>query len=180
MNRNMIDYLPPVLQSIREFKALVDAEQPEVSDLWVALENALNDQFIEDATENGVARLEKIISITPNPTSSLQERKLTILAKMNERLPYTFRILKERLDSICGTDGYTMTLSNDTYTLTIRVQLSGKTAFPVVNQMVSQVVPANMLIDISLEYNKHQAFSGLTHAQLSAYTHANLREEVIL
>ena len=180
MDRNMIEYLPPMLQTIREFKALIDAEQPEASDLWDALDDVLDDQFINDATANGVSRWEKILTIAPKGGSTLPERKLQILARLNEELPYTFAKLKNQLEALCGVDGYSVVLSNSTYTLTVRVGLTAKDSFDAVDNLLDRVIPANILIDVSLEYNTHQTLSALTHAQLAAYTHDELRSEVLI
>ena len=45
--------------------------------------------------------------------------------------------------------------------------------------MLNRVVPANMVIDLDLLYNQHSDFDGLTHEELSVYTHQQLRDEVI-
>ena len=46
MRRQLIDYIPPVLQEVLELQALTNAEQLEVEQLWDAIEAAINDQFI--------------------------------------------------------------------------------------------------------------------------------------
>jgi len=54
--RTLIEYLPHIIRDVREYKAIMnDAEQPEMVDVWQAVDDALNDQFIVDATENGVS-----------------------------------------------------------------------------------------------------------------------------
>jgi hypothetical protein len=179
MDRSLIDYLPQVLQTIREFKALINAEQPEASDLWAAFEDVMDDQFIREATENGISRWEKVLSIVPQATRTLDERRFLILAKINEQAPYSFNALKARLDSLCGADGYEVTVSNQTYTLTVKVALTAKNSFGDVSELLQRVVPANMVIDISLKYNQHQTLAAFTNVQLSNYTHYQLRNEVI-
>lgn len=179
MDRNLIDYLPEILKEVRELKAIVEAEQPEAVDLWTALENALNDQFINDATENGVIRLEKILKIIPKATDTLDFRKFRILARFNEQLPYTFRTLEQQLVTLCGANGFILTLNNAAYTLTVRVEMSAKKKFDEVGALLNRTVPANMIIDLSLLYNQHSTLANFTHSQLSAYTHDQLRNEVI-
>lgn len=68
--RTLIEYLPHIIRDVREYKAIMnDAEQPEMVDVWQAVDDALNDQFIVDATENGVSRWEKNLKdcSTSNP-----------------------------------------------------------------------------------------------------------------
>lgn len=179
MDRNLIDYLPQVLKEVRELKAITEAEQPEIADLWTALENALNDQFIEDATENGVNRLESILDIVPKATDTLDERKFKILTRFNEQLPYTFRTLEERLITLCGSDGFTMELFNTTYTLKVRLELVVKDHQDAVDSLLKRITPANLIIDLDLNYNQHSTLANFTHSQISVYTHDQLRNEVL-
>jgi hypothetical protein len=178
--RNLIDYLPEFLKEIREYKAiLTDAVQPEVVKLFEAIENAMNDQFILDATENGVSRWEKMLKIVPKATHSLDDRKFTILTKINDQIPYTMTSLKQKLKALCGEDGYSVELDASKFTLKVRIALAAQNAFESVCAMLEQVVPANMIIDISLLYNKNQTLHSYTHKQLSAYTHEQLRNGVV-
>ena len=179
-NRNLIDYLPKFLRDIREYKAiLTDAVQPEVVELFNAVESAMNDQFIMDATENGVSRWEKMLKIVPKANPTLDDRKFTILTKMSERLPYTMAALEKRLEALCGENGYSVELDSNNFILTVRIALSVQNSFKDVCDMLEKVVPANVLIDASLLYRKNQALSEYTHGQLSAYTHEQLRNEVV-
>jgi len=180
-DRNLIDYIPPFLRDVREYKAILeDAEQPEMVLIWDAAKNALNDQFIVDATENGVSRWEKILGIVPKATLTLDERKFTILTKINEQLPFTITTLNERLTSLCGKDGYSLTLDNTNYTLDVKVALTAKNNFEDVNSLLQRIVPANLVVTLSLRYNQYETMTKLTHGQLQAYTHYGLRNEVLV
>ena len=68
------EYLPDVLKDVQEMRAIMEAETPEVQAIWDACENCMNDQFISEATENGVARREKMLGITPFATDTLDDR----------------------------------------------------------------------------------------------------------
>jgi len=179
MDRNLIDYLPQVLKEIRELKLIFQTEQTEVESSWGAIDNGFNDQFISDATENGVSRWEKILGIVPQATRTVDERKFLILTRLSEQLPFTLTTLKNQLDSLCGEDGYSVVVSNDTYTITIRVALTAKNNFNDVNVLLQRFIPANMVVDLSLLYNQHLILMTFTHAQLSPYTHDQLRNEVV-
>ena len=180
-DRNLIDYIPPFLRDVREYKAILeDAEQPEMVLIWDAAKNALNDQFIVDATENGISRWEKILGIIPKATLTLDERKFTILTKINEQLPFTITTLNERLTSLCGKDGYSLTLDNTNYTLDVKVALTAKNNFEDVNSLLQRIVPANLVVTLSLRYNQYETMAKLTHEQLKAYTHYGLRNEVLV
>lgn len=77
-------YYPDVIKEIREFKVLAQAEDSSLFIIYEALENIMDDQFIETAKNYGLSRLEKIVEIKPKDTDTLDERRFKILAKYNE------------------------------------------------------------------------------------------------
>ena len=87
MDRLLIDYLPPVLQGVREFGMIMDIEQEEISRLWGAIEAALNDQFIQVATEYGISRWESILGIVPKGTDTLDDRRFRTLTLLSDQRP---------------------------------------------------------------------------------------------
>lgn len=177
--RQLMNYLPHILREVREFKAILnDAEQPEMVAMWGAADDALKDQFVVDATENGVARWEKILGITSKATATLDERKFTILSRINEQIPFTLRTLEEALDSLCGSDGYSVQLKENEYTLIVKVALVAASNYNDVKNLLDRVVPANMVIRLEVLYNPHNIFKASTHQELNAYTHYQLRNEV--
>ena len=178
-NRNLIEYLPEHLREIKENKAiLTTAEQPEMVTLWNALDNALNDQFILDATENGVSRWEKILKITPKDTDNLESRKFTILTRINVQLPFTITTLKEQLKSLCGEGNYEIKLDNENYKLSVHVAIAVANALTAVENLLKRTVPANMLVELGIKYNRHEKYATLTHRELQGSTHYQLRNEV--
>ena len=175
----MIDYLPEFLRGVKEFDAILTlAEQPEMVELWKAEENALNDQFISDATENGVSRWEKILGIVPKANDTLDVRKFSILTRINEQLPFTLVTLNEQLKTLCGEDGYDLKLDANNYTLSVKVALTAKSNLNDVDALLKRVVPANLVVNLSLKYNQHNVFSAYSHESLQAFTHEQLRNEV--
>ena len=179
LDRKLIDYLPPILKKVREFKLIFQSEQTEIADLWVSIGNVLNDQFIIDATEYGVGRWEKILGITPKATESLDTRKFRILTRLNEQLPYTMRTLQLLLETLCGEDGYSIELEHNAYTIEVKVNLIAKSKFDDVDALLQRIIPANMIINLTLMYNQHLTLKPFTHAYLQSYTHNQLRNEVL-
>lgn len=178
-NRRLIDYLPPYLKNYQELKAITDdAEQPEIESLWVSLESTMNDQFIPYATENGVSRWESILGITPKETMTLDERKFTIITRLNEELPFTQRRLEDFLKGVCGEGGYVYEAHNEDYIINIKLALANENNYQDVVNYLSKVIPANMIANVIIMYNSHEQFSAYTHSQLGAYTHDRLRKEV--
>jgi hypothetical protein len=174
--RKLIEYIPHILRDVKEYKAiLTDGEEPEISSLWDALDNAMNDQFIQDATENGISRWENMLKISPKATATLDERRFTILTKINEQLPFTITSLKEQLNSLCGADGYSVELDANAYKLKVLIGLEVQSKYDDVVALLKRVVPANLIIETQLKYNQHQYLNNFKHSSISEHTHGEIR-----
>ena len=177
-DRFLIDYLPPYMQEYLEIKAILQAEQPEINALWSAVENALADQYILDATEYGVMRWESMLDILPKATDTLDERKFRILTRLNQELPYTLVRLREVLTTLCG-DGFVIDLQANHYHITIKLGVGNHNNYGEVQKLLEQMIPANMTQYISLLYNTHQMVGLCRHMELAEYTHKEVRSEVL-
>lgn len=174
------EYWPSILQEIEEFQEMANTENIEFEGLQDAIENLIDDQFIQTATERGIARREKICKITPFADDDLESRRFRVLARENDKLPYTYKVLINKLNQLCGEDGYVMSRNLGDYTLNIKIELTKKRMFDEVDKLVRKMAPANLVITVELRYNQHLTLAKFTHAQLSQYTHKQLREEVII
>lgn len=173
------DYWLDLIKEYREFQELAKTENPEISALLQGASNWLDDQFIQTATEKGIARREKLLKITPFADDDLESRRFRVQAKWNDKLPYTYRELVEKMNNLCGKDGYAMTLDSGDYLLSVKLELTKKRMFDEVARVVRQILPANILLVVELRFNQHSKLANYTHAQLAAYTHAQLREEAL-
>lgn len=151
MDRQLIDYLPPVLREIEEFKAINSAIQPEIERGWAELGRLMNNQFLTTADESGVVRWEKELHILPKDTDTLEARKTRIKAMWNRELPYTFKWLKSWLAGLCGTEGHSESVSD----YIIDVQLDYNT-LPQANELAREILEmigtarsANMLLRLT-------------------------------
>lgn len=178
-DRYLLDYLPPYMQEYLEMKAILQAEQPEIDALWSSVETAFANQYIMDATEYGVKRWETMLHISPKATETLDERKFRILTRLNQKLPYTLVRLREMLTSLCGEDGFTIDLQADQYHITIKLGVGNHNNYQAVNELLANMIPANMTQAISILYNTHDALAEFTHQYLSQFTHEHIRKEVL-
>lgn len=177
---DLTGYLPEVLKDVTEMRAIMEAETPEVQAIWDACEDCMNDQFISEATENGVARREKMLGITPFATDTLDDRKLRLMSRYNENIPYTRKSLAILLESLCGAGGYTLTITTAAFTVDVKVALTAKKQVDIITDTLERILPYNMAFMVELLYNTHANLSKFTHTQLSAYTHDQLRNEVLI
>lgn len=174
-HKKLIDYLPPFLAEYREYKRLMSTIQDEEDGIVQNVDDALNDTFIELATEKGIERWENMLSIIPSPTATLEERRAAIKFKLNITLPYTLKALRKMLDDLLGPDQYYMAMT-DVYELTVLIELSSAYMQETVASMLRKVVPANIGPNIQLRYVQHLTYNDISrHREMSRYDHEYLR-----
>lgn len=176
---DLISYLPEYMQTYKEIREALLAQQPEIQKLEDTTENIQNNQFILYANEQGIERFEALLGVKAVDDDSLENRKFRVLSLWNNYIPYTTQVLHGKLETICGKDGYKLKVINEQYKVVVRVALKSKKNFKMVEEMLNIVLPANMIIDLSLLYNQHSTLLKYTHAQLKGKTHREVREEVL-
>ncbi len=146
---DLMNHIPFFMKEIKEFQNIMNAENPEFDLLQDGSIDMMNNQFIQDSTEYGVERWEKLLNITLSKNETLDERKKMILTLTNNTTPYTIRNLKKILSNICEED-LIVYYENKTFTLTIRFfsDLHGK--LEKIQNLLNEIVPANLIINVIL------------------------------
>lgn len=179
MDRKLIDYLPFVVREYAEFQGIAGSEQPEFERAWDSSDDLLDNQFISTAGNMGLSRWEAILEITPKGTDTLEDRRFRILTRINEELPYTLPQLRNILETLCGEGNYSADVEEGTYQLLVKIGLAAKNNFNDVEALLDRVVPQNLIVTLLQLYNTHTDLGKYTHAQLAAYNHDQLRNEVL-
>lgn len=175
-NIDILDYLPDIIKDVTEYQEIANAENPTINPLWENHRKTFNNQFINTLDEQGCARWEKMLDITPKGTATIEDRRLAILARINASLPYTYRQLENFLRNICA-DDYTMTLDNANYTLTVLLSLSRQNQFDEVSNLLAKVIPANLICNVGLKYNQYKIIKPYRYRLLVNYTCHEIRVE---
>lgn len=176
---DILGYLPPILLEIKELKVIAGVENPILESLWQIIEDTLNNQFIITANEVGISRYEKMLGLQVSDSDTLETRIFRVLARYQEQAPYTYRTLRQVLDSLLGAGNYTMERKVNEKWLTVKIELTVRRQFEVVTETLERMVPQNMILRVELRYNQHSTLGRYTHAQLASFTHQQIREEVM-
>lgn len=181
MNReiDLMDYLPEYLKEYKELEKTLKAQQPEIKKLAETVERLKNNQFITTADEEGIRKFETMLEVTALDNDTLENRKFRVLSRWNNTIPYTASVLRKRMENLCGKDGYQLEILHLESKVKVRVALTNKKNYGMVEEMLQEVIPANIWIDLSLLYNQHKTLSKFTHRQLAAYTQKEVRNEVL-
>lgn len=143
LDRKLIDYLPPVLQSVMEFAAITDAQQPEIEAAWDALNLVMDNQFIDTATEVGVKLWEQELNIVPLASDTLEDRKQRLKTAWTYGVVYTYNWLANWLRTSCVESNPLPTINE----YTLRVFLPVSVDYLHILDSMRRYVAANVLID---------------------------------
>ena len=164
LDRKLIDYLPPVLQSVMEFAAITGAQQPEIEAAWNALDVVMDNQFIDTATEAGVTVWEKELNIVPLATDTLEDRKQRLKTAWTYGVVYTYNWLVNWLKTSCGENNPLPTIND----YTLRVSLPVSVDYLHILDDMRRYVAANVLIDPLILLSKIK----IPHYTGSAFRHS--------
>lgn len=146
MDRRLIDYLPPALRKVSEFQAINEANEPEISAAWDALDRLMANQFLDSADGAGVSIWEQELGIRPKGTDTLEARKVRIKSMWNLELPYTITWLKQWLSAVA--DGLPFEAEiRDGYTLNIHTQWDRDEQVGSIKNILERAIPSNIIIN---------------------------------
>ena len=171
--------LPQLMTEYTELEGIMTVETTELNGVETEHEALVNNRYITTCNEDGVARFEHIMSIVPNSNDTLEDRQFRCISKWNQTIPYNYKVLDEKLAMLCGEDMYELIVDFANQRVFVKLALANENQFQSVVDLVNSIVPCNMLINVSIMYNSHEVLSKLTYEQLSAYTHEQLRNDVI-
>lgn len=146
--RKLLDYYPPVIRNILDFIELTNAQEPLVGQVWDAISLAYDNQFIDDATEEGVSNWEKDYSIVPSKTDTLKQRKQYLKSKWVPNNKYIFEWLKKWLKTATGDENITEPVLED---YTLKTYLPIGCSYSTILKDMREYVPSNMVINPILQ-----------------------------
>lgn len=175
---DLVSYLPAFMQKYKETVAALKAEEPELNAVWENVHKIFYNHFISTADEYGVSRFEKMLGITPNVDDTLEFRKAVIKSKWCSQIPYTEKGVKDKLKILCGSED-NFIYEYKEYLLKIKIALVKKNMVNEVLNLLYQIIPENIRIQVELLYNTHEIISDYRHRDLAKYTYGQLRDEVL-
>lgn len=165
MNR-LLEYLPEVLREIDDFKALTDAEIPEMDNLSAAIQKYIDDQFVMTASVEGIRRREKMLRIQADPsTEPLEFRRKRIINRQSTKPPFTIRWLQEQLDRLIGPGMAVVSVDVQQFILYVTTNIENANLFKEVQHTVQTVKPANLIYQQNTSLNHKIGIKHTTKAR---------------
>ena len=175
----MLELLPPYLRQYQEMQQIMSVEETEIETINNTHNQLVDNRYITTCDETGIRHFETMLHITPMLNDTLEDRKMRCITRWNQKLPYNYRVLENKLIQLCGENGYSLDLNFPELKLTIQLALGVKNQFNIVKDMVIEMIPCNIVANIQLMYNTHEILKGKTHSQLTSFTYGQVRDEVL-
>lgn len=158
----LVEYMPPFLKNVVEFNKIFDAEDVEIESMRYLIDSILREVIVKSARTYGLDRYEKIYGIT-NKAETIEARRMNILFKMNNKVPYTLKWLINTLNEIIGKDNYKLEAKD--YELHITINLVYTEAAEMLKTNLVKQIPANIMLDYKLETKANEFIGAVISSQ---------------
>lgn len=148
----LIELLPPRIRDIKEIADFQEAVQPTIDEIDEKCRQILVNQNPLYADLDGVTVWEEWLMIEPDSSKTLEQRRLDIISKLNERLPFTLVQLHRILAGIVGWDNFKIITYPGEPKLKITLELSDIDYAGNISNLLSHIIPAHVFYDVYDHY----------------------------
>lgn len=170
---------PEIIRSIPDIKKIYEINEDQEAVLDASVNALFDDIFLETMDETKTARWEKMLFIIPLDTDTLSERRFRIQTRVLERMPYTYRVILRKLQTLCP-DGVDWTVDTEKQLIIVRVALASKNMRADVNELLDNVLPLNMEYTLIILYNTYAMLAKHTNGNLKQFTHQQMRDDTAI
>lgn len=172
----LIEYMPPFLKDVREFNKIFDAEDIELENLNYNIKKMLTEVIVKMADSYGLDRYEKIYNIS-NTSNNIEIRRINILNKINDILPFTLKWLYNKLEEALGEGNFSIDIDYNNYSIKITILGLRMEIADIYRENLRQQLPANMVIVFELQID-NDIVIGTTITQ-KEYSTLKLNQDIL-
>ena len=129
--------------------------------------------------EEECSKWEQMLKIKITGEETLGDRRRNIKGIWASGLPYTARKFKEVLDAMVGPEYYLLDINQANKTLKVDLMLDVIMKDTYIYNLMRAMAPADMIVTVSIVFNRNRAFKGYTNADLKKYTNHELKTSKI-
>ena len=148
----MNSYYPQVIQSITEFKAIIDAEYPEFEDLAVAKDRIVEDAYLLTMSEGRILEWETILGIKPLEDSTLSDRRDVIIARIRGQGKLNTETINSIVNTFTGGTARSWVEDSCLYVEITPPPNNKSYKFANVEQELKNKIPAHLGLNVSRNY----------------------------
>lgn len=141
-------HFPSTINDFEEIIEICKAENTNFNHVRIDLLKLFRMRFIHETDEGGIARWEKLLKLKRRPSDTLEVRRMRVLAKINNKLPYTWRSIQQMLNSMIGVNNYQLNLDPQKYEIELLLPIDiGQ--YREVFEILEPMIPMNIWITIA-------------------------------
>lgn len=174
-----IRYFPQHVANIEEFKRIAAVYDKKLQVVWDDLSQMQTNKRFDDMDEEECSKWEQMLKIKITGEETLGDRRRNIKGIWASGLPYTARKFKEVLDAMVGLEYYLLDINQANKTLKVDLMLDVIMKDTYIYNLMRAMAPADMIVTVSIVFNRNRAFKGYTNADLKKYTNHELKTSKI-
>lgn len=174
-----IRYFPQHVANIEEFKRIAAVYDKKLQVVWDDLSQMQTNKRFDDMDEEECSKWEQMLKIKIAGEETLGDRRRNIKGIWASGLPYTARKFKEVLDAMVGPEYYLLDINQANKTLKVDLMLDVIMKDTYIYNLMRAMAPADMIVTVSIVFNRNRAFKGYTNADLKKYTNHELKTSTI-
>lgn len=158
----LIEYMPNFLQNVREFNIISSLEDEELEKLKLQVDNILKEVIVNTSEGYGLQRYEKIYNINV-VSADIDVRRFNIISKINNKVPFTYKWLDNKLKQLVGENNYRINIEYDNYKVIISIVYLFGDIVNTLQKDLKELLPANLIIQINLFSNCNLYLGSIVH-----------------
>ena len=174
-----IRYFPQHVANIEEFKRIAAVYDKKLQVVWDDLSQMQTNKRFDDMDEEECSKWEQMLKIKITGEETLGDRRRNIKGIWASGLPYTAKKFKEVLDAMVGPEYYLLDINQANKTLKVDLMLDVIMKDTYIYNLMRAMAPADMIVTVSIVFNRNRAFKGYTNADLKKYTNHELKTSTI-
>lgn len=139
---------PTVITNIKEIKAIYEKNETQGQQLKEAIQKVEANLSIDTATDELLTKWEQILNIQKLDIDSLEERRFRVKSKVFQKLPYSIRVVRKKLETLCGIGESALSVDYEKEEVLCQLHYVPNPFYRVIEQYLEDVIPMNLVISI--------------------------------
>lgn len=172
LSADLIQWMPTEFKESPEIIKIMDSENPEFSLMAERILHWLDNLYPGTAHIEGIELFEYFLGLEPQLDDTLEDRRMRIISKLNERLPYTFIRLHRMVAALVGWGNFEMYFENGGRLLfRLKSPQENDSRIKAVLELFENVVPMNLYWEfkhhlLPFETKEHLGVGAVIHSEL--------------
>lgn len=149
----MLDYWPQAIKQILEFQAIINAEGFEIDFLSDYVDVSINEAYLLTMGENRISEWEKVLSISPDVTDTLDDRRDVIVARIRGQGKLNTALINAIVSAFTGGTATSYVKNSVLYVQITPPPDNKQYKFDSVVRELSKKIPAHLGLSVTRDYS---------------------------